>query len=143
MSQRRHFEDARTSPSGDGSLLASTAGVPKGVGFGGVGFDQSGGGRGNLSFELRLGDELFGRLRPGSRATEWTVTCREIANGWTGKLMSRTSRLYAEDDADWFWVYDIDEVGRRYWVGDSNFGRLPVSDRLRPRYVRRFEHFSH
>ena len=135
LASRLQFEDARTSPPGDGSSLSPAVDGGFGLGVGEAHRDQHGAHHGNMSFHPRLGDELYGRLQPGSRPTEWTVTCREIANSWTGKLISRTSRLYAEGDEDWFWVYEIDGNEQRYWVSDSNFGRLPVSDKLRPRYV--------
>lgn len=90
-----------------------------------------------MTFELRLGDDLYATIQSGfDRAKEWLVVCNEAPCGWSGKLCSRASQLYEPGDKDWFWVYRTNSVENKYWVSDSNFGRMPISDRLRPRYIR-------
>jgi hypothetical protein len=87
--------------------------------------------------DLRLGDELLGQLHSNcERPNEWVVLCKEAPDGWTGKLISRSNRLFAEGDTDWFWVFRINPRENRYWVSDSNFGRMPITDKLRPKYLR-------
>jgi hypothetical protein len=90
-----------------------------------------------VSIDLHLGDELFGEIQSNcERRNEWGVSCPEAPEGWTGKLISRSDRLYDERDRDWFWVYRTNFREQRYWVSDSSFGRMPISDGLRPRYLR-------
>jgi len=90
-----------------------------------------------MIFELRLGDELYGEIQSScDRAGEWVVISPEAPGEWTGKLSSRTKRLYEPGDKDWFWVYRTNSQDQRYWVSDNNFGRMPISDRVRPKYIR-------
>lgn len=78
------------------------------------------------------------RLKENKRypASRWIAESPDLPNGWSGLLRSITGKLYAIGDSDTFWIWDISEQSERVLLSDSNFGRMPISDRMRPRYIR-------
>jgi hypothetical protein len=81
----------------------------------------------------RIGCEVLGRVVT-EYTGKWLVTDASNVNSWSGVLNSKSSRLYKVGDEDEFWVYGELPSGQLL-LSDSDFGRFPISDRMRPRYV--------
>jgi hypothetical protein len=73
-------------------------------------------------------------LKPcGDKA--WIADCGELPDGWTCELVHRAEADLVPAIPLTGWVLGVDSIRRRMQVSDSNFGFLPISDRMRPRYV--------
>jgi hypothetical protein len=73
------------------------------------------------------------------RALVWEARFRELHHlgfALAHAAARALTSIYAVSDEDWFWIYRLNEARREIFVSDSEFGRMPVSDRLRPRYIR-------
>ena len=101
--------------------------------------------------DLNLGDEIVGRVARelpdlergaatrGGRVVpvrHWQIESDSICKGWSGWLRSVSGQLYEVDDRDTFWILGFNELAKRVVLADSDFGRQPISDRMRPRYIR-------
>lgn len=87
-------------------------------------------------FVPELGKDLPGRIVRQTGKTEWEVECPALSQGWSAKLRSRMERLYEAGDDGMFWIYSFSRTDKLILLSDSNFGRMPFSDRMRPRYIR-------
>jgi hypothetical protein len=98
---------------------------------------------------IRLGDELEATIiaksdyeespkkhKPVKKAIIWDLQCHQLPQGWTANLRSLSGQLYEPGDRDTFWVWGISLDKSKILVSDTNFGRQPISDRMRPRYIR-------
>jgi len=83
-----------------------------------------------------LGQELHCRVTAPLGQGDFAVEYSQLAPEWSARLRSRSGQLYNAGDEDDFWVYLIDSHGRVVWLTDCDFGRLPISDRMRPRYTK-------
>jgi len=83
----------------------------------------------------KLGDDLLGCIVASAGTSEWKVDCPTLPKGWSAKLKSRSAKLYQPGDEGLFWVYGIAPQRKLLFLSDSDFGHLPISDRMRPRYI--------
>jgi hypothetical protein len=65
----------------------------------------------------------------------FVVSCDQL-EGYSIELRTRLHGLLSVGDRVDCWVYDEALDKRAIRVSDSDFGKLPVSDRMRPRYLR-------
>jgi hypothetical protein len=86
--------------------------------------------------EVSIGDELAVRLDEESSPRTWQAISDDLPPDWDITMNSRQERLLEKGDVVDCWVYGADPAGRHLWVSDSDFGRLPISDRMRPKYLR-------
>ncbi|MAG36673.1 MAG: hypothetical protein CL878_10600 [Dehalococcoidia bacterium] len=87
----------------------------------------------------RLGEDVDARLLEPAGAGDWKVTWEDLPPGWSATLKSRTARLYGPGDEARLWVFQRDPQRKTVQVSDSDFGRMPISDRMRPRYLQALE----
>ena len=83
----------------------------------------------------KIGDELVARITEPASTNEWKADCIILPKEWTAELRSRSGKLYEPGDEDLYWVYGIVLERKLILLSDSQFGRLPISDRMRPRYI--------
>jgi len=88
-----------------------------------------------MSKTLRTGDDLKVRILARRSDLEWVVSCTDIPPDWAGVIRSREPRSYEPGDELEAWIFQVDVPGRKICLSDSDFGRMPVSDRMRPRYL--------
>lgn len=74
---------------------------------------------------------------PVSRDDEkrWIAKCLDLPDGWSCELVHRAATDLVPSEPLTGWVLWVDPRRRHVQVSDSNFGFLPISDRMRPRYV--------
>lgn len=89
-----------------------------------------------MEYQLAVGDQVTGTVTERLPAGEWFVTSERLPTIWKGVLKSRHRRPYSPGDEGTFWVLSISVQRRVAILTDSDFGRLPISDRMRPRYLR-------
>lgn len=65
----------------------------------------------------------------------WRAKCPELPEQWSCWLTHRASADLVPDASLLAWVLAVDPKNQTLEVSDSNFGFLPISDRMRPRYV--------
>jgi len=65
----------------------------------------------------------------------WTADSRDLQEGWSCELVHRAENNLVPGRPLTGWVLCVDPSRRQVQVSDSNFGFLPISDRMRPRYV--------
>lgn len=82
-----------------------------------------------------LGGDVIARVARSLGSGIWQLTSPSLPKDWLMRLRSRSGTLYEVGDEAMVWIYDRDIRQRRIQVSDDEFGRLPVSDRMRPRYV--------
>ena len=84
---------------------------------------------------LRTGDDLKVRILARRSELEWAVSCPDIPPDWVGVIQSRKPKFYEPGDELKAWIFQVDVPGLKICLSDSDFGRMPVSDRMRPRYL--------
>jgi hypothetical protein len=67
--------------------------------------------------------------------TKWTARCNLLPDDWSCELVRRSTANLVVGQPLMSWVFDMDRDRHHVQVSDSNFGFLPVSDRMRPRYL--------
>ncbi len=85
---------------------------------------------------IQLGDDVTARVEADLGDGKWRVHASQLPSEVEAVLNSRTARLYQQGDTETLWVYDVKRDARLFLLSDSGFGRLPISDRMRPRYMR-------
>lgn len=65
----------------------------------------------------------------------WTAEIRGLPKGWSCELVHRAEGDVVPGQPLTGWVLWVDPNRRHVQVSDSEFGFLPISDRMRPRYV--------
>lgn len=83
----------------------------------------------------KIGDELVARITESTVANEWKADCPTLPREWSAELRSRSGELYEPGDECLFWVYGIVVERQLILLSDSQFGRFPIADRMRPRYI--------
>lgn len=66
----------------------------------------------------------------------WIAEGPDLREGWSCELVHRAKDDLVPGQPLTGWVFGVDPSHRHLTVSDSNFGFLPISDRMRPRYVR-------
>lgn len=80
-------------------------------------------------------------VSPGDRNT-WHAECPSLPSDWSCRLVQRGSAELLPNVPLLAWVLDIDPDRCHLEASDSNFGFLPISDRMRPRYVASLRHVA-
>ena len=70
--------------------------------------------------------------REGKR---WRAECADLPIGWSCELLHRAVADLVPLEPITGWVFSVEPSRRHVQVSDSNFGFLPISDRMRPRFV--------
>ena len=81
----------------------------------------------------RIGDYIEASLIAQIKDNQWKVDSSHFSDNTIAILVSRSAILYEKKDIESLWVFDI--RGNNILLSDSQFGRLPISDRMRPRYI--------
>lgn len=85
--------------------------------------------------ELRLGTEYSVVLTTAVTGREWECQPLEVLPGWIVLFASPERRLHLAGDVVTAWVFASEEEKLTIRLTDSDRGRLPISSRMRPRYV--------
>jgi hypothetical protein len=85
--------------------------------------------------QLKLGDQLDGTVLRSNGGRRFLVKCPAVPQGWMVELHTRRPELIEEGGHVSFWVAKISPQQGEVLVHDGDYGRLPVSDAMRPRYV--------
>ncbi|MBF0555969.1 MAG: hypothetical protein HQK96_15700 [Nitrospirae bacterium] len=72
----------------------------------------------------------------------WRAICPALLEGWSCQLKHRSSVDIIPNTPLTVWVLNIEQSNRYVFASDSNFGFLPISDRMRPRYVISLKHVA-
>ena len=84
---------------------------------------------------MAIGDRLTVLpVAPRSR-DRWIAQCPSLPPGWSCVLVHRAAAELMLNQPLTGWILESDAERRHVEVSDSNFGFLPISDRMRPRYV--------
>jgi hypothetical protein len=85
--------------------------------------------------KLKLGDVLNCTVLKSTGGRRFQVRCTEAPQGWKVELHARKPEQIHEGDNMTFWVAKIAPLQGEVLVHDGDFGRLPISDAMRPRYL--------
>jgi hypothetical protein len=80
-------------------------------------------------------------VAPGD-GKRWIAECSELPDGWSCELVHRAAMDLVPLEPLTGWVLWIEPSRHHVQVSDSNFGFLPISDRMRPRYVTSLRHLA-
>ena len=84
---------------------------------------------------LNIGEEFLVEIVQPDGPQKWRVRPQNTSPSVDSMtLRTRDSRLYERGDLVSAWLIDQRPTG--LILSDSDFGRLPISDRMRPRYIR-------
>lgn len=89
-----------------------------------------------MTLEPIIGDEFDASVIRWQRAAEFVVATDAVPPDWSVVLKSRAKSSVSAGDIVSVWVIGTDTHSKIAFVSDSDFGRMVISDRLRPRYVR-------
>ncbi|MGV3615537.1 MAG: hypothetical protein ACO1SV_09410 [Fimbriimonas sp.] len=84
---------------------------------------------------LKLGDELDGTIIKAKGGRRFLVKCPRAPRQWKVELHTRRPELIQEGAHAHFWVAKIVPEKQELLVHDGDYGRLPISDAMRPRYL--------
>src|SRR4051812_35749091 len=84
---------------------------------------------------LKLGDVLNGTIVKPIGGRRFLVRCAGVPHGWKVELQTRRPELIHEGTNATFWVAKIAPLQGEVLVHDGEYGRLPVSDTMRARYI--------
>ena len=82
-----------------------------------------------------IGDELFVEATRQTGERDWSVKVSSLPHEWRCMLHLRAESQVSAGDTLTVWVYDIHQTQKTILVSNSEFGRKPISDRMRPRYL--------
>ncbi len=77
--------------------------------------------------------EAVPRIR-GDR-DDWRAECPSLTSDWSCRLSHRGEGNILPDMPLMAWILDVDSDRKFLHLSSSNFGFLPISDRMRPRYI--------
>ncbi|MBC8064937.1 MAG: hypothetical protein H7Y17_08915 [Chlorobia bacterium] len=84
---------------------------------------------------LKLGDQLNGTIVKPIGGRRFLVKCGGVPSGWRVELHTLRPELAKEGTPATFWVAKVAPLQGKVLVHDGDFGRLPISDAMRPRYT--------
>ena len=84
---------------------------------------------------LRLGDEINGTVVKPIGGRRFSVTSNQVPRGWKVELQSRRPEDVEIGGHTTFWIAKITPLKGKVLVHEGDFGRLPISDALKPRYL--------
>jgi hypothetical protein len=85
--------------------------------------------------KLKLGDAINGTVLKSNGGRRFLVKSDAAPQGWKVELHARKPELVREGERGTFWVAKIAPLQGEVLVHDGDFGRLPISDAMRPRYL--------
>lgn len=96
---------------------------------------------------LEIGTDIEARIGaaveiPGTDG-RWAVDVDDLPPGWSAELRSKQGPAYRSSDRRTFWTFDVRWQTRTILLSDTEFGRIPISDRMRPRSVRALRSILH
>jgi hypothetical protein len=84
---------------------------------------------------LALGDQLQGVVYKSVGGKRFLVNCKAVPIGWTVELQTRNPEDVALGANHAFWIAKITPLKRTILVHDGEFGRLPISEAMKGRYL--------
>lgn len=84
---------------------------------------------------LKLGDFLDGTVLKSNGGRRFAIKCPAAPRQWDIELHTRRPELIQEGDHVRVWVAKIAVHQAELLVHDGEYGRLPISDSMRPRYI--------
>lgn len=87
----------------------------------------------------KIGDEVLITIS-STENNHIRIKWESLPGNWSCRLSTRVSKLYKVGDIITGWIYRINFQQRCYYISDNNFGRLHISDRMRPRYLLALRH---
>lgn len=94
------------------------------------------------STTIEIGQKLTVIPLSSNDRRTWTAECAELPSGWSCELLHRAETDIIPNRPLVGWILEIDLSRHVTQVSDSNFGFLPISDRMRPRYVAALRHLA-
>lgn len=89
--------------------------------------------------KLRLGDPINGTVGKSLGGRRYTVETRDAPKGWSVEL--HTKETLEPGTHTTFWVSRVVPVKSSLTVRAGDYGRLPVSEAMRGRYIKAFDAF--
>jgi hypothetical protein len=89
----------------------------------------------NAPKRLNLGDTLNGTIVKSIGGRRFAVKCKGVPDGWKVELHTRRPELIRPGALATFWVAKVSPLQGSVLVHDGDFGRLPISDAMRARYL--------
>jgi len=89
----------------------------------------------NAPRRLNLGDTLNGTIVKSIGGRRFAVKCKGVPDGWKVELHTRRPELIRPGAPATFWVAKVSPLQGAVLVHDGDFGRLPISDAMRERYI--------
>jgi hypothetical protein len=89
---------------------------------------------GPVATTLTLGTELVATVTEEAGSGRWRTTADALPEGWDAIVRTRGG-LAPPSGPTTYWIFSVDENKRLVLLSNSDFGRLPISDRMRPRYA--------
>jgi len=89
----------------------------------------------NAPRKIKLGDLLNGTVVKSIGGRRFAIKCKMVPNGWTVALHARRPETVRAGALGTFWVAKVSPLQGAVLVHDGDFGRLPISDAMRARYV--------
>src|SRR5437764_283818 len=83
-----------------------------------------------------IGDEIEITIDTHIVPDQWKVRASGTLEGWECVLRTRQDTDFESRQTLLVWVFAVNHASKRIYVSNSDFGRLPISDRMRPRYLR-------
>ena len=84
---------------------------------------------------MELGEEITARPLRQLESGNWLAEARRLPAGWNAIIILKNKEQKLKRKRDTFWVFNIDRQESTVALSRSDFGRLPISDRMRPRYI--------
>ena len=84
---------------------------------------------------LNLGDPLNGTIVKSIGGRRFAVKCKGVPDGWKVELHSRRPEAVRAGALGTFWIAKVSPLQGAVLVHDGDFGRLPISDAMRARYI--------
>ena len=89
--------------------------------------------------KLKLGDTLDGTVVKPIGGRRFAILCKGVPNGWKVELHTRRPEMINPGDLGSFWIAKISPYQGAILLHDGDFGRLPISDSMRQRYIAAIE----
>jgi len=90
---------------------------------------------GKEPYRLKLGDELNGTVVKPLGGSRYQIKCRHAPNGFSVTLHTLRSEEVEAGHHSTFWVAKIVPLRGEILVREGDFGRLPISPSMAPRYL--------
>lgn len=87
------------------------------------------------SHHLKLGDELNATVVKPIGGSRYQLRCRKAPAGFTVTLQTLRNEEVEEGHHSTFWVAKIVPVRGEILVREGDYGRLPISESMAPRYL--------